>query len=106
MSCEPIAPCGPRAPRLGLVPPPPGQRRLERRVGEFHAFVADLVEAVELERDAGRRLAELWDVEGDPHAALLARLWAFVAEGVAAYAEMTAGEAHLPTAHHRAHPRR
>jgi len=99
MSCEPIAPCGPRAPRLGLVPPPPGQRQLERRVGEFHAFVADLVEAVELERDAGRRLAELWDVEGDPHAALLARLWAFVAEGVAAYAEMTAGEAYLPTAY-------
>jgi hypothetical protein len=83
---------------LGLVPPPPGQRRLERRAGEFHAFVADLVEAVELERDGGRRLAEVWDVEGDPHAALLARLWAFVAEGVAAYAELTAGEAYLPTA--------
>ena len=84
---------------LGLVPPPPGQPRLERRVGEFHAFVADLVEAVELERDAGRRLAELWDVEGDPQAALLARLWSFVAEGVAAYAELTAGEAYLPTAY-------
>jgi hypothetical protein len=98
VSCEPLAPCGPRAAALGLVPPPPGQRRLERRVGDFGAFFADLVEAVELERDAGRRLAELWDVEGDPHAALLARLWAFVAEGVAAYAELTAAEAYLPTA--------
>ena len=83
---------------LGLVPPPPGQRRLERRAGEFGAFVADLIEAVELERDRGRRLAEVWDVEGDPHAALLARLWAYVAEGVAAYAELTAAEAYLPTA--------
>ena len=98
MTCDPVAPCGPGAPVLFLVPPPPGQRHLERRAGDFHAFVADLVEAVALERDAGRRLAELWDVEGDPHAALLARLWAFVAEGVAAYAELTAAEAYLETA--------
>ncbi len=98
MSCEPAIPCGPRRPGLGLVPPPPGQRRLERRSGEFHAFVADMVAAVELERSSGRRLAELWDVEGDPRASAIVRLWAFVAEGVAAYAELTAAEAYLPTA--------
>ncbi len=98
MSCEPLAPVRPARrrsrPRAAAARPAPA--RAPRR--RLRGFLADLVEAVELERDAGRRLAELWDVEGDPHAALLARLWAFVAEGVAAYAELTAAEAYLPTA--------
>ena len=98
MSCEPVCPCGCRAPVLLLEPPPPGETHLRRRVGEFHGFVSDLVESVERQPVAGELLGSRWDVEGDPASLRLAQLWAYAAEGVAAYSELTAGESYLPTA--------
>jgi len=83
---------------LVLDPPPPGETRLRRRIGEFHGFVRDLVEYVERQVVDGTPLGSRWDVEGDPAALRLAELWAFVAEGVAAYTELAAGETYLPTA--------
>jgi hypothetical protein len=82
-----------------VTPPPPGLSSLARRVGHFDQFVAELVRSAEgVTGPGGVPLGRDWDVEGDPRAMQLARLWAFVAEGVAAYAELTAGEAYLPTA--------
>jgi hypothetical protein len=100
VSCDPRRPCDPPDAGLGLVPPPPGLKRLERRVGDFDAFFADVVARTEQARPVagGPPLGRDWDVEGDPRARTLARLWAYVAEGVAAYSELTAGEAYLPTA--------
>ena len=98
MSCTPVRPCAEEVAGLGLVPPPPGQQRLSRRIGEFHGFVDDLIARIERrEADAGV-LGSLWDVEGDPQATLLVELWAYVAESLAAYAELTAGESYLGTA--------
>ena len=96
MSCEPTCPCGCGAPVLDS--PPAGERHLRRRSAEFHGLVKDLVAAVERQTVNGARLGSSWDVEGDPAALRLAELWAYVAEGVAAYTELTAGEAYLPTA--------
>jgi hypothetical protein len=100
VSCDPRRPCDAHEAGLGLVPPPPGLTRLLRRVGDFDAFFADVVARTEQTRPVagGPPLGRDWDVEGDPRARTLARLWAYVAEGVAAYAELTAGEAYLPTA--------
>jgi len=98
MSCTPVRPCGEQEWGLGLVAPPPGQQRLRRRVGEFHGFLADLIARIERQEAADGKLGSLWDVEGDPQGKLLAELWAYVAESVAAYAELTAGEAYLGTA--------
>ena len=98
MTCEPTCPCGCGAPVLVLDPPPPGETHLRRRAGEFHGFVRDLVATVERQTVNGARLGSSWDVEGDPAGLRLAELWAYVAEGVAAYTELTAGEAYLPTA--------
>ena len=66
MSCAPVIPCGAAPPALGLVAPVPGQVPLRRRVGEFHAFVRDLIAHVESEPAAGDVLGRDWDVEGDP----------------------------------------
>ncbi|GAA0712522.1 hypothetical protein GCM10010199_10820 [Dactylosporangium roseum] len=77
---------------------PPGLTRLRRRLATYDDFVADLVRTVERTTVAGGPLGRRWDVEGDPRAMKLVRLWAYVAEGVAAYTELTAGEAYLPTA--------
>ena len=98
MSCTPTRPCDPEPAGLQLQPPPPGQARLDRRVGEFHGFLEALIAATERQPADDGPLGRRWDVEGDPHASLLAELWAFVAEGVAAYTELTAGEAYLATA--------
>ena len=98
MTCSPTRPCGPSPPGLGLVPPPPGETILRRRSGEFYAFLADLIATVEHLEVEGAPLGGRWDVEGDPYGTLLARLWASVAEGVAAQTELTAGEAYLATA--------
>jgi hypothetical protein len=90
--------CGAPEPGLGVAPPPPGQRRLERRLGSFDAFAADLVERAG-RIDAGAvPLGLLWDLEGDQFARRLVRLWSYVADGVATYSELTAGEAYLGTA--------
>jgi hypothetical protein len=67
-------------------------------VGEWDGFRRELVAAIERTPVDGEPLGRRWDVEGDPRAELLARLWAFVAEGVAAYSELTAAEAYLGTA--------
>jgi hypothetical protein len=96
--CEDTRPCGTVEERLGLVPPPPGQTVLRRRVGEFDAFARDLVAAIERTSVPGGTLGHDWDVEGDPLGSTLVDLWAYVAEIVAAYAELTAGEAYLGTA--------
>jgi hypothetical protein len=72
---------------------------LSRRIGYFDAFLQDLIARTEVGRSGDRQLSTMWDIEGDPHASLIARLWAFVAEGVAAYTELTASEAYLPTAY-------
>jgi hypothetical protein len=98
MTCSPVCACGCGAPALALVPPPAGETRLRRRVGEFHGFVEDLVAAVEQQEIDGRKLGTAWDIEADPAALRLVHLWAYVAETVAAYSELTAGEAYLPTA--------
>jgi|GEM_PF-2542664 len=102
MSCDPRRPCandGTGDIVLGLQPPVPGQAYLHRRVGDFADFVADLVRTVETTpAPDGHLLGRTWDVEGDPRAQRLARLWAYVADGVAAYTELTANEAYLPTA--------
>jgi predicted phage baseplate assembly protein len=71
------------------------------RFGDFHAFVEHA--AAQIGREPapdGSALARVWDVEGDPHASLLLRLWAFVADGVAAYSELTAAEGYIGTARH------
>jgi len=98
MSCEPVCSCGCGAPVLALTPPPPGETRLRRRVGEFHGFVEDLVASVERQEIDGATLGTKWDIEADPAALRLVELWAYVAETIAAYGELTAGEAYLPTA--------
>ncbi len=98
MSCTPVCSCGCGAPVLALVPPPPGETHLRRRVGEFHGFVEDLVAAVEQQEVDGRKLGTEWDLAADPAALRLVHLWAYVAETIAAYSELTAGEAYLPTA--------
>lgn len=99
MSCSPLRPCGEEPPVLALVPPPPGQPRLRRRTGEFWSFADALVADLEREEPDGTTpLSRVWDVRGDPSSSLLVHLWAFVAEGVAAYAELTAGEGYLGTA--------
>ena len=97
--CEDTRPCGPEDSGLGLVPPPPGQTTLRRRVGTFEAFARDLVAAVERTQIGVGKLGHDWDVEGDPLGATLVDLWAYVSEIVAAYTELTAGEAYLGTAY-------
>ena len=98
MSCSPVCSCGCGAPVLALAPPPPGETHLRRRVGEFHGFVAGLVDFVEQQEVDGTTLGTRWDIAADPAALRLVELWAYVAETIAAYSELTAGEAYLPTA--------
>src|SRR5262249_27266234 len=98
MSCSPGCSCGCGAPAVALAPPPPGETHLRRRVGEFHGFVADLAAFVEQQQVDGTTLGTRWDIEADPAALRLVELWAYVAETIAAYSELTAGEAYLPTA--------
>jgi hypothetical protein len=98
MSCQPPVPCGPAPGALGLVAPVPGESPLRRRVGEYDGFARDLIAQVESELVDGGLLGRDWDVEGDPLASTLVGLWAYVAEIVAAYSELTAAEAYLSTA--------
>ena len=91
--CDETRPCGDDEPGLGLVPPPPGQTVLRRRVGTFDGFARDVIATVERTAADGGKLGRDWDLEGDPIASTLVDLWAYVAELVAAYAELTAGEA-------------
>lgn len=98
MICDPANACGAPDVVLALEPPEPGTSELRRRLGHFADFAAALVARTEQIEVDGEPLGRTWDVEGDPHGMDLVRLWAFVAEGVAAYTELVAGETYLATA--------
>jgi hypothetical protein len=80
--------------------PPPGLARLRRRLADRYDFrdalIAALAEAPEPggSGTVGSRL----DVAGDPTVVAVADLWSRVADTVAAYTELTAGEHYLGTA--------
>ncbi len=85
-----------------LVPrpdPAPGQTRLRRRLADRgdlrDALLASLAEVTE---PGGGTLGERLDVAGDPTVLLVAELWSRVADSVAAYTELAAGERYLGTA--------
>ena len=100
MSCAPVRPCGSTRPGSGSSPPPPGQGPLGGASATTTRFARDLVaRGRERSRSDGGALGRGWDVEGDPHARpRSSALWAYVAEVVAAYTELTAAEAYLGTA--------
>ncbi|MFH8484332.1 baseplate J/gp47 family protein [Streptomyces longisporoflavus] len=100
MSCTPGRPCGEHPPTLEPPAPAPGLPRPDRAIGTFHDFLAALVRDVEQSRPAPGApvLGRAWDIEGDPAALPLARMWAYVADGVAAYTSLTTTEAFLGTA--------
>jgi hypothetical protein len=88
-----------------LVPrpdPAPGQSRLRRRLADRtdfrDALLAALAEVAEPPGSGGGTLGERLDVAGDPTVVLVAELWSRVADSVAAYTELTAGERYLATA--------
>jgi hypothetical protein len=111
MSCTAVPPCPPPSPPR-FIPPPPGLRRLRRRIGDFDSFLNDVIVATETQlidtngvpigpgapTSVLRPIGRDWDIRGDPRAFLIARLWAYVAEGVAAYTELTSGEGYIGTA--------
>jgi hypothetical protein len=81
--------------------PLPGQSRLRRRLADRLALRDDLLFRLAATPDparAGKTLGDSLDVAGDPTVLTVAELWARVADGVCAYAEMTAGEVYLGTA--------
>ncbi|MEU4998017.1 baseplate J/gp47 family protein [Streptomyces sp. NPDC021622] len=100
MSCTPGRPCGEHAPTLQPPTPAPGLPRPDRAIGTFHDFLAALIRDVEQSRPVPGApvLGRDWDIEGDPAALPLARLWAYVADGVAAYTSLTTAEAFIGTA--------
>jgi hypothetical protein len=85
-----------------LVPrpdPAPGQSRLRRRLADRTDFRdALLASLAEVTEPGGGPLGERLDVAGDPTVVLVAELWARVADSVAAYTELAAGERYLGTA--------
>src|SRR5450631_658195 len=85
-----------------LVPrpdPAPGQGRLRRRLADRTDFRdALLASLAEVTEPGGGPLGERLDVAGDPSVVLVAELWARVADSVAAYTELAAGERYLGTA--------
>jgi hypothetical protein len=98
VSCSPVRPCDDDPRGIGIVPPPAGAPVLPRRSGDYWRFLDDLTATVEQLEVDGAPLGARWDVEGDPHGSMVAGLWAAVAEGVAAQAELTAGESYVGTA--------
>ncbi|CCH76131.1 hypothetical protein BN12_1080008 [Nostocoides japonicum T1-X7] len=85
-----------------LVPrpdPAPGQSHLRRRLADRpdlrDALLAAVAEVVEPD---GTPLGSRLDVAGDPTVVLVAELWSRVADSVAAYTELAAGERYLRTA--------
>lgn len=98
MTCTPPQPCGPTEPTLGRTAEDDDLSLRHHRIGDYHRFLRDLTARTERQAVAGGLLGSRWDVEADPAAGRLASLWAYVAEGVAAYTELTANEAYLSTA--------
>ncbi|MFG2503001.1 hypothetical protein ACGFSB_32940 [Streptomyces sp. NPDC048441] len=100
MSCTPGRPCGEHLPTLEPPAPAAGLPRPDRAIGTFDDFLAALIRDVEQSRPAPGApvLGRGWDIEGDPAALPLARLWAYVADGVAAYTSLTTSEAFLTAA--------
>ena len=81
--------------------PLPVQSRLRRRLADRPALRDDLLFRLAATPDParpGQTLGDSLDVAGDPTLVTVAELWARVADGVCAYAEMTAGEIYLGTA--------
>ena len=79
--------------------PAPGQSRLRRRLADRTDFRdALLASLAEVTEPGGGPLGERLDVGGDPTVVLVAELWARVADSVAAYTEIAAGERYLGTA--------
>jgi hypothetical protein len=81
--------------------PPPGLARLRRRLADRldlrDALLAGVAEAPDPGPGGGTVGAHL-DVAGDPTLLTVAELWSRVADSVAAYTELTAGEHYLGTA--------
>jgi len=79
--------------------PAAGQSRLRRRLADRTDFRdALLASLAEVTEPGGGPLGERLDVAGDPTVVLVAELWARVADSVAAYTELAAGERYLGTA--------
>jgi hypothetical protein len=79
--------------------PTPGLARLRWRVASRPELRDALLAALaEVQEPAGGPLGGQLDVAGDPTVAILAELWSRVADSVAAYTELTAGERYLGTA--------
>ncbi|MDQ6725715.1 MAG: baseplate J/gp47 family protein [Actinomycetota bacterium] len=82
-----------------LGPPGPGLARLRRRLAGREAFRDALLAGLaETPGTDGTPLGGRLDVAGDPTLVTIAELWARVADSVAAYTELTAGERYLGTA--------
>jgi hypothetical protein len=84
-----------------LPDPLPGQSRLRRRLADRPALRDDLLSRLATTPDPaqpGKTLGDSLDAAGDPTVLTVAELWARVADGVCAYAEMTAAEIYLGTA--------
>jgi hypothetical protein len=82
-----------------LPSPPPGLPRLRRRLAGREAFRDALLAALaEVREPDGSPLGGRLDVAGDPTIRTVSELWARVADSLAAYTELTAGERYLGTA--------
>ncbi len=85
--------------------PPPGLRRLAHRPGgrddlrdALLAALAEVRPAPVPPAGAGPTLGSRLDVAGDPAVSTIAELWGRVADSIAAYTELAAGERYLGTA--------
>ncbi|MEU8262928.1 hypothetical protein AB0C02_20150 [Micromonospora sp. NPDC048999] len=80
--------------------PPPGLSRLRRRLADRHDFRDALLAGIAGTPGPGGTgpLGGRLDVAGDPTLVTAAELWSRVADSVATYTELTAGERYLGTA--------
>ncbi|NJP31903.1 hypothetical protein [Micromonospora thermarum] len=80
--------------------PPPGLPRLRRRLADRYDFRDGLLAGIAGVTGPGGAgpLGARLDVAGDPAVVTAAELWSRVADSVAAYTELTAGERYLGTA--------